>query len=126
MKLRLFWIFIAVIVVVCSISLPTFATSTHCHEHKGGREWRCAKDNYKFDHITVTNRIERRINFNVGKWDSQCGKNGSSYYDDRWSLDPNESAEIDFEEANANQCREIFIYNCREDWCTKILDVRPG
>jgi hypothetical protein len=109
----------------CVFSPPTFAVSTQCEKHKDA-EWRCAKDNYRADKIIIGNRRDDKVFFKIGKWSSTCGKNGSNYSNESFSLDPRKSRSIDFEGAIANECKELFVYDCSPDWCTNILTVNPS
>ncbi|MBE9005212.1 hypothetical protein IQ259_09185 [Fortiea sp. LEGE XX443] len=125
MKLRLLSIFAAFVLMFCIFSPPSFAVATQCQIHKNS-EWRCAKDNYKSDNIKIGNRIQEEVSFKVGKWRSNCGQNGSNYYDESFSLAPGKSTPIYFEDAVANECKELFVHNCSPDSCTNILTVNPS
>ena len=125
MKLRLLSIFATVLLMFCVFSPPTFAVATQCQIHKNG-EWRCAKDNYRADKIKIGNRRDEKVSFKIGKWNSTCGQNGSNYSNKSYSLESGKSGSINFENAIANECKELFVYDCSPDWCTNILTVNPS
>jgi hypothetical protein len=125
MKLRLLSIFAVVVLMFCVFSPPTFAVATQCQIHRSN-EWRCAKDDYKSDNIKIANRTQDEVSFKVGKWRSTCGQNGSNYFDESFSVAPGNSASIYFEDAVANECKELFVYNCSPSSCTNILTVNPS
>lgn len=122
MKLSLLWIFASVLLIVLAFSPPAFATATQCGIHKGN-EWRCAKDNYQADTIRIGNESTRRVSFKVGVWTSTCGKKGSEISNGSYSLDPRVSLPLPLIEARANQCVEMFIYDCSPDVCTNVLSA---
>ncbi|MEA5572978.1 hypothetical protein [Calothrix sp. UHCC 0171] len=124
-RFRLLFMFAAVVLIFYIFSPPTFAVATQCQIHKNS-EWRCAKDNYRADKIKITNRRDERVSFKIAKWNSTCGKQGSNYSDTSYSLKPRQSGSIKFESAAANQCKELFVYDCSPDWCTNILSVNPS
>lgn len=125
MKLRLLWIFASVLLMVLAFSPPVFAAATQCGIHKGN-EWRCAKDNYQADTIRIGNESTRRVSFKVGVWTSTCGKKGSEISNGSFSLDPRTPLLVPFMEARANQCVEMFVYDCSPDVCSKVLSAHTS
>jgi hypothetical protein len=122
MKLRLLWIFLSVVLMFFVFSPPASATATQCGIHKGN-EWRCAKDNYQADTIRIGNESTRRVSYKVGIWTSTCGKKGSEISNTSGSLDPRTFTTVPLIEARANQCVEMFIYDCTQDACSKVLSA---
>lgn len=128
MKLRLFWIFTS-IAIVCSIVFyphPAIATPTQCGIYKNNG-WRCAKDNYQADTIIISNETIRPVTFKVGIWTSTCGKKGSEISNQSLSVESRRKAiAIPLIEAKANQCVEMFVYDCSPDVCTKVLSAHSN
>lgn len=124
MRLRLLGIFASVMLMFFIFSPPVFATATQCGIYKGDG-WRCAKDNYQADTIRIGNESTRHVAFRVGKWTSTCGKKGAEIANDGFSLEPRKILTVPLDEARANQCIELFIYDCTQDACAKVLSAHP-
>lgn len=124
-KLRLFSIFAGVILMVLTISSPASATATQCGIHKGS-EWRCAKDNYQADTIRIGNESTRSVSFKVGIWTSTCGKKGSEISNKSFFLNSRRAIALPLIEARANQCVEMFVYDCSTDSCSKVLSAHTA
>jgi hypothetical protein len=122
MKLRLAWIFISVIFMCFLLSPPAFSAATQCGLYKGDG-WRCAKDNYQADFIKISNESTQSVSFKIGLWTSTCGKKGTEISGARSSLEPKGSINARFMAAKANQCMEMFIYDCSTDACSKVLSA---
>lgn len=122
MKLRLLGIFASIMLMFFVFSPPVFATATQCGIHKGN-EWRCAKDNYQADTIRIGNESTRRVDFKVGIWTSTCGKKGSEISNSSGSLESRTFTTVPLLQARANQCVELFVYDCTPDVCTKVLSA---
>lgn len=121
MRLRLLWIFASVLLMCLVFSpAPVLATATQCQIHKNS-EWRCAKDNYQADTIRIDNKSSRDASFNVDVWTSDCGKKGSRISTKTFVLTAGHPVDEPFQAARANQCLEMFIYNCEPDSCKNIL-----
>jgi hypothetical protein len=125
MKLRLLSIFASVVLLFFVFSPPAFAVATQCEIHKGN-EWRCAKDNFRSDNILINNITDKHVSFAVGQWTSRCGKKGTEYYRDKVSLYPGATTSIPFPEAKPGECKELFVFNCSPDSCTKIVGPRSA
>jgi hypothetical protein len=124
MRLRLLWIFASVMLMFFVFSPPVFATATQCGIHKNS-EWRCAKDNFGSDSIRIANLINRDVSFKVGRWSSTCGKKGAEFSRQSLSVKPSSVIVTNLPEAVANQCIELFVFDCSPDSCTKTLAVSP-
>ncbi|HEY9604400.1 MAG TPA: hypothetical protein V6C85_22480 [Allocoleopsis sp.] len=122
MKLRLLGIFASIMLMFFVFSPPVFATATQCGIHKGN-EWRCAKDNYQADTIRIGNESTRRVDFKVGIWTSTCGKKGSEISNSSGSLESRTFTTVPLLQARANQCVELFVYDCTPDVCTKVISA---
>ncbi len=123
MKLRLLWIFASVLLMLFVSSPPVFAIATQCGVHNEGTEWRCAKDNYQADTIRIGNESTRRVDFKVGIWTSTCGKKGAEISNESFALKSRTLLTHPLIEARANQCVEMFVYDCSPDVCTKVLSA---
>ena len=122
MKLRVLGIFASIMLMFFVFSPPVFATATQCGIHKGN-EWRWAKDNYQADTIRIGNESTRRVDFKVGIWTSTCGKKGSEISNSSGSLESRTFTTVPLLQARANQCVELFVYDCPPDVCTKVLSA---
>ncbi len=126
MKWNLLWIFATVLLMVFVFSPPASATATQCGVHNKGSEWRCAKDNFQADAVRIGNESNRRATFKVSTWTSTCGKKGALVSDESFSLEPKSSFNYSLIGANANQCVEMFVYDCSPDKCTNILSAHQA
>lgn len=126
MKLRLIGIFASIVFAFMFLvfSPPAFATATQCEIYKGDG-WRCAKDNYQADTIRIGNESTRRVTFKVGTWTSTCGKKGSEMATAAGSLETRSFDTVPLIEASANQCVELFVYDCSPDVCSQVLSAHP-
>jgi hypothetical protein len=124
MKLRPLWISASALLMCFAFSSPSLAVPTQCSIHKGS-EWRCAKDNYVSDTIRIGNESTRHVNFKVSVWTSTCGKKGAEVSTAFGSVEPRSFAVFPLMEARANQCVEMFIYDCSTDACTNVLSAHP-
>ena len=124
MKLRLFWIFTSITLVFSIVFSPhpVIATPTQCGIYKNDG-WRCAKDNYQADTIRIGNESTRPVTFKVGIWTSTCGKKGSEIANQSLSVKSRQFVAIPLIGAKANQCVEMFVYDCSPDVCTKVLSA---
>ena len=127
MNLRPFLIFTSITIVFLIVFSPqvSIATPTQCGIHKKDG-WRCAKDNYQADTIRIGNESTRPVTFKVGIWTSTCGKKGSEISNQSFSVGVSRPIVlIPLTGANANQCVEMFVYDCSPDVCTKVLSAHP-
>ena len=122
MKLRLAWIFISVVFMCFLFSPPAFSAATQCGIHKGNG-WRCAKDNYQADTIRIGNESTQSVSFKVGIWTSTCGKKGSEISNNSFSVGSRSFTTVPLIAAKANQCVEMFVYDCSTDACSKVLSA---
>jgi hypothetical protein len=121
MKLRLAWIFISVVFMCFLFSPPAFSAATQCGIKGNG--WRCAKDNYQADTIRIGNESSQSVSFKVGIWTSTCGKKGSEISNESFSVGWRSFATVPLVAAKANQCVEMFVYDCSTDACSKVLSA---
>jgi hypothetical protein len=122
MKLRLAWIFISVVFMCFLFSPPAFSAATQCGIHKGDG-WRCAKDNYQADTIRIGNESTRSVSLKVGIWTSPCGKKGAEISNKSFSVGSKSFTTVPLMAAKANQCVEMFVYDCSTDACSKVLSA---
>lgn len=104
---------IVLVLAVVAITPLVDCRPTHCERWKGDKEFRCGKDNYHADLVTVRNRAGTAVSFKAGLWLSRCGRGGQNYADHSYSLGPGESVNIQFGEAGPGSCNEMFIYDCK-------------
>lgn len=103
---------IALVLLIVSVFVLVEGRPTHCERWKGDSEFRCGKDNYRLDYVTVRSRGQS-VSFRIGKWNSHCGKPGLNYSDQTHTLTPNAATNIEFPEAGAGVCGELFVYQCK-------------
>ncbi|XP_050507942.1 uncharacterized protein LOC126885416 [Diabrotica virgifera virgifera] len=108
-----------ILVLLALLALFALAngTATYCERWKFGSEFRCAKDDYPADIISVRNRAGSNISFKVGKWLSRSDVlfvvKLLNYSDQLYSLKSGESINIDFSEVDSGYYHQLYIYECR-------------
>ncbi|XP_076333965.1 uncharacterized protein LOC143237997 [Tachypleus tridentatus] len=119
-------------VLLASIS-PCFGgivrrSNLQCQSWKGS-EIRCAKDDWPSNRFKIVNKSSASATFVVDQWISSCGRPGSKYSSQQYTLQSSQQIEIHFESAPKGQCREMFIYNCRQHGgqtnCLHVLKAYP-
>nr|BDD37282.1 pentatomicin [Plautia stali] len=104
---------IVLVVAIVAAAAVVDCRPTHCERWKGDKEYRCAKDNYRADSVTVRNRAGGTVSFKTGLWLSRCGHGGQNYGDHSYSLGPGGSQDVQFGEVGPGSCNEMFIYDCK-------------
>nr|XP_014291336.1 uncharacterized protein LOC106690408 [Halyomorpha halys] len=104
---------ITVIFAIAALTTLVDCRPTHCDRWKGDKEFRCAKDDYHADFVTVRNRAGSSVSFKTGFWLSRCGQGGQNYADHTYSLAPGGNINVQFGEVGPGSCNEMFIYDCK-------------
>jgi len=95
-----------VIFLLCIADLSE-GRATHCN---GGKEIRCAKDDFRGDEIEIKSNCNGcDIFFEVGKWYSSCGWPGSNY-DSFIGWATGDARRYNFPAAASGRCQEFFIH----------------
>lgn len=119
-----------VLVLVC-ITLPflTNCERTTCERWYENTAIRCRKDNYVGDTIFIRNIANTEVAFDVLKGMSYCKKSGVVYANKTYKIAASATMELDFCEADAGICNELFVDKCKQGTntvhCIDVLVVFP-
>lgn len=120
------------ITCVAFISMSKYVLAdSYCREHYDGSQFRCVNHaNTPEKRIRIKNISSKRVFFDVHKYQSTCGQNGTQYFNSpRQDKKPGEYVEYNLEGTGNNECRELFVINCvregdKDNRCPEYLNIQ--